>query len=167
VGQIDDISTLEIRAWFDRDTEWLHRALRRRLRLASAEADDLVQSTWLRVLRSTPAEIAHPRAFLAQIALNLFRDDRRRERLRRDKLHLVVVNDAPSHRPDDLQEQEVDRVLEQIIADLPERLRDVFVLSRFERMTNRDIGKHLGISVKTVELRIAKAMEQCLTKLQG
>ena len=69
--------------------------------------------------------------------------------------------------PDRLQEQEADQLLEQIIVDLPQNLRDVFLLSRFRRMTNHDIAEHLGISVKTVEWRMSKAMEHCMTKLRG
>jgi RNA polymerase sigma-70 factor (ECF subfamily) len=34
-------------------------------------------------------------------------------------------------------------------------------------MTNHDIAEHLGISVKTVEWRMSKAMEHCMTKLRG
>ena len=162
-----ELAGVSLATWFGRDAKWLHGMLQHRLRLASAEADDLVQDTWLRVLRSGPSEITHPRAFLSRIALNLFRDNRRRDRLRADKVHLIAANDTPSVRADDLHEQEVDRLLEEIIADLPEPLRDVFVLSRFQRMTNHDIATHLGISVKTVELRMGKAMAQCLTKLRG
>ena len=66
-----------------------------------------------------------------------------------------------------MQEQEADQLLEQIIVDLPQNLRDVFLLSRFRRMTNHDIAEHLGISVKTVEWRMSKAMEHCMTKLRG
>lgn len=153
--------------WFERDAQWLHRLLRRNLRLPAAEADDIVQDTWLRILRAPPAEVDHPRAFLSRVALNLFRDRRRRERLRDEKRHLLAANDHPTPGAHALQEQEADRLLEQIIADLPEGLRDTFLLSRFRRMSNHDIATHLGISVKTVEWRIGKAMEQCMMKLRG
>lgn len=160
-------SATSIDGWFERDGQWLHRLLRRHLRVSHAEAEDIAQDTWLRVLRSPPADVAHPRAFLSRIALNLFRDRLRRDRLRRDRHHLVAVNDGAAPRVDGLHEQEADRILEQIVMDLPQPLRDTFVLSRFRRMTNHDIAAHLGISVKTVEWRIGKAMEQCMTKLRG
>lgn len=156
-----------LETWFDRDARWLHRLLLRNLRLSPTEVDDIVQDTWLRILRSPPGPVAHPRAFLSRIALNLFRDQRRREQLRRDKHHLLAANDIAPPQAQALHEQEAERLIEQIIIDLPEPLRDVFVLSRFRRMTNHDIAEHLGISVKTVEWRIGKAMEQCMKKLRG
>lgn len=165
--QRDEAAAASIEHWFERDGQWLHRLLRRNLRVSPAEADDIAQDTWLRVLRSPPAEVAHPRAFLSRIALNLFRDRRRRERLREDRRHLLAANDIGAPRAEGLHEQEADRLLEQIVMDLPQPLRDTFVLSRFRRMTNHDIADHLGISVKTVEWRIGKAMEQCMTKLRG
>lgn len=153
--------------WFARDAQWLHGLLRRNFRLAPAEADDLVQDTWLRLIRKPPAEISHPRALLSHIALNLFRDSRRREQRRVDHLHLVATNERHDMVPGALVEQEADYLLERIILDLPQPLRDVFMLSRFGRMTNRDIAEHLGIAVKTVEWRIGKALDLCMSKLQG
>lgn len=162
-----DGDTARLDLWFARDAQWLHGLLRRNLRMAPSEADDLVQDTWVRLLRRPPAQVSHPRALLSRIALNLFRDRRRAERVRVDKSHLIAANDAVVQPPPALREQEVDFLLEQLILDLPEPVRDVFMLSRFRRMTNHDIAEHMGISVKTVEWRIGKAMELCLTKLQG
>lgn len=42
---------------------------------------------------------------------------------------------------------------------LPERCRLVFTLSRFEEMTYQQIADHLGISIKTVENQISKALK--------
>jgi len=163
----DEAPAPSLGAWFERDAEWLERLLSRSLRLPSAEAEDIAQDTWLRIARMSPGEVSHPRALLSRIALNLFRDRRRREKVRREKFHLLTANDVAPRGPDRLHEQEAERLLEQIIVDLPQPLRDVFLLSRFRRMTNHDIAVHLGISVKTVEWRICKAMEHCMTKLRG
>lgn len=167
VDHRDKSRTPSLDAWFERDARWLERLLSRSLRLPSVEAEDIAQDTWLRIARMPLGEISHPRAFLSRIALNLFRDRRRREKLRNDKYHLVAANDIAPVGVHGLHEQEADHILEQIIIDLPQPLRDVFLLSRFRRMTNHDIAEHLGISVKTVEWRIGKAMEHCMTKLRG
>jgi len=158
--------TSALRSWHDRDAEWLREILQRRLRVDHALADDIAQETWVRVLKATQVGVEHPRAFLLKIATNLFRDARRRDNLHAFKLKLWSSSQESAFQPQSLEEQEADRLLEQIISSLPEPLRDVFVLSRFQRMTNRDIASHLGISVKTVEARISKALELCLTKLR-
>lgn len=45
------------------------------------------------------------------------------------------------------------------INGLPEKCRIVFNLSRFEQLTHREIAEKLGISVKTIENQITKAMK--------
>ncbi|MBK6932798.1 MAG: sigma-70 family RNA polymerase sigma factor [Saprospirales bacterium] len=48
--------------------------------------------------------------------------------------------------------------LHQAISQLPEKCRLVFSLSRFEHLSHREISTRLGISVKTIENQITKAM---------
>jgi len=147
---------------------WLRSALTRRLRAQPADVDDILQDTWLRAAAGRTSDIEHPKAFLSRIALNLFRDRKRREDVRRDHRRMVFANDAatPSVQPG-LMEQEAAAELEKLIVELPETYRDVFVLSRFRHMTNADIAAHLGISIKTVEWRIGKALELCMIRLRG
>ncbi len=156
-----------LRVWHASHSAWLHAFLRRSLRLQPAEADDIVQDTWLRIIRTSFADIEQPRAFLSRIALNLFRDRRRRDAIRATHYQLVLASDRGAIDPRAMTEQEATRELERVILDLPENLRDVFVLSRFRRMTNQQIATHFGISVKTVEWRIGKAIELCASSLRG
>lgn len=156
-----------LREWHSSHSAWLHAFLRRSLRLQPAEADDIVQDTWLRIIRTSFADVEQPRAFLSRIALNLFRDRRRRDAVRETHYRLALASDRGALDPQAMTEQEAKREFERVILDLPEKLRDVFVLSRFRRMTNQQIAAHLGISVKTVEWRIGKAIELCASGLQG
>lgn len=57
-----------------------------------------------------------------------------------------------------LQLQELERQLRAAINDLPEQCRTIFQLSRYEDLRYRDIGQRLGISVKTVENQMGKAL---------
>jgi len=163
----DEPPETSLRAWHASHSAWLHAFLRRSLRLQSAEADDIVQDTWLRIIRTSLADVEQPRAFLSRVALNLFRDRRRRDQLRGAHYRLVLASAREAIDPRAMTEQEAAREFEAVILDLPENLRDVFVLSRFRRMTNQQIATHLGISVKTVEWRIGKAIELCANRLRG
>ncbi|UAK26507.1 RNA polymerase sigma factor [Sphingomonas nostoxanthinifaciens] len=150
---------------FQDHVQWLRGLLTRRLRVQPTEADDLVQETYLR-LACTAEPISHPRALLSRIALNLFRDSKRREAVRTQHRNVVQLASVRDRQVTDMSEQEASFLLRQIILDMPELYRDVFALSRFRHMTNRDIADHLGISVKTVEWRIGKALEYCVSRLR-
>jgi RNA polymerase sigma-70 factor (ECF subfamily) len=53
------------------------------------------------------------------------------------------------------------------LSELPEQCRTVFQLSRFEQHRYREIAQRLGISEKTVENHIAKALRLLRQKLAG
>jgi RNA polymerase sigma-70 factor (ECF subfamily) len=79
----------------------------------------------------------------------------------------VAANDAePACQKPGLSEQGTALTLERLILSMPEIYRDVFTLSRFRHMTNAQIADHLGISIKTVEWRMGKALELCMIALQ-
>jgi RNA polymerase sigma-70 factor (family 1) len=50
-------------------------------------------------------------------------------------------------------------LLEKGLEELPPKCREVFVLSRFSHMTYKEIASGLGISVKTVENQLGKALK--------
>lgn len=57
-----------------------------------------------------------------------------------------------------LEIQDLQRSIDQAINELPERCRQIFSLSRFEEMSYQEIADQLGISIKTVENQISKAL---------
>lgn len=145
--------------------DWLRRLVAARLRMQPADVDDIVQDTWLRAARPVTTDIAHPRAFLFQTALNLFRDRKRREAVRQQHRESVAADRGGGDRHS-MSEQEAILELERIVLDLPEKIRDVFVLSRFRHMSNAEIATTLGISIKTVEWRMGKALALCTSRLR-
>lgn len=55
-------------------------------------------------------------------------------------------------------EQELEDKLNEVLNTLPERCRQIFMLSRFENKKNREIAEDLDISVKAVEKQITRAL---------
>lgn len=67
---------------------------------------------------------------------------------------------------DRLNERDITDMLDDGIASLPERCKEVFILSRKEFLTNREIAGRMGISIKTVEAQMTIALRQ-LKKSMG
>jgi RNA polymerase sigma factor (sigma-70 family) len=53
------------------------------------------------------------------------------------------------------------------LREMPQELRDVFLLSRFRRKTYPEIAHMLGISSRTVERRMSQAMTLLAARLRG
>ena len=57
-----------------------------------------------------------------------------------------------------LLEMELEDKIAEVIESLPDKCREVFKMSRFEYLKNREIADKLGVSAKTVEKHISKAL---------
>lgn len=99
-------------------------------------------------------------------SLNALRDQRRsltfRARLG------VAVNDAP--RPPDIEQEieaaELATAVARVVARLPERCREVFRLNRYHQLTYAQVAQVLDVSVKTVEIHMARALKELRARLR-
>ncbi len=66
---------------------------------------------------------------------------------------------------DKLRLKELETKLDEALRDLPEQCRTIFQLSRFEELKYAEIAARLGISVKTVENQMGKALKILRSKL--
>ena len=136
----------------------LVRFLAKRLRCV-ATARDVVQDVYFRIRRVPSNEVVeNPRAFVFQVAANLAADHRRVEGRRAELLeevHDLLWGADEEISPDRsvLASNELAH-LERALDRAPEQSRVVFVLNRFEGLTQRDISLRLGISLSTVEKHI-------------
>ena len=78
---------------------------------------------------------------------------------RTDDHRSVSAHDALVHA--DLEKQ-----LMRLVKSLPERRRMIFEMSRLEGLRYNDIAEKLGISLKTVEIQMSKALEFMREKLR-
>lgn len=61
--------------------------------------------------------------------------------------------------PEEIFSEEVESIINQTLRELSEQTRQVFILSRFENKSNKEIAEEMGISVKGVEYHISKALK--------
>lgn len=66
---------------------------------------------------------------------------------------------------DSLVENELKLKIDLSIAELPEKCREIFILSRYENLKYQEIADKLEISVKTVETQMSKALQHMRIRL--
>lgn len=71
----------------------------------------------------------------------------------------MTVDPSDSHTAEAyLHAKELEKKIGEALASLPEACREVFMLSRYENLSYKEIAETLGISVKTVENQMGKAL---------
>lgn len=129
-----------------------------------AEAEDLTQLTFMRVLGSDRSDVSNPAAFVFRVAANLLYD-RSRDRARHAHGRTVSLDDeSVVVLPSDGVTPERIVVARDSIAhafraldELSRTTRDIFVLFRFENLRQREIAERLGMSQAAVEKHVMRA----------
>jgi RNA polymerase sigma-70 factor (family 1) len=125
-----------------------------------AWADDAVQEVFMVVWEKRDSLREDTlQAFLFKVGRNYFLKQKRREaiRLRFDK---EQQEDSPSRSPEEeLEATEFDQKVQSAISGLPEKCRTVFLMSRMDEMSNKQIAESLDVSLKAVEKHITKALK--------
>jgi len=136
---------------------------------SETEADDLVQETFLRVLR-------HRRSFRGQarfttwlyritrnVCLDHLRRTRRRQRVRQRHVTLEgVTSHAEAREP-----LWALPILERALARLPDEKRAAVILSRYYDLSSAEIAKILGCSVGTAKVRVHRALKELRGIVKG
>ena len=137
---------------------------RLRRRFGADAAEDIVQEAFIRIGRYSAADpVRSPKALLTRIAINVGLDQARTypDQLTVD---LETLETRAEGRAEAGQAETL--LLKQIVLQLPKPLQDVFILQRFTGMSYAEIARHCGVSVKTVEWRMSKALAICTARLR-
>lgn len=131
------------------------------------DIEDLTQDTFLKAQQITDWNtVNHPRAYLLQMARNLFLD-----RLRKEQRNIVSFGDdvlpKTPQSSDRSPEQEAIHQDEyahlcHAIERLTPKVRKAVVLHKFFHLSHMEVAAAMGISPRTVEKHIAKGVAECL-----
>ncbi len=128
----------------------------------SVTAEDIVQDVFYEVWRKKD-ELKIQQSVLAYLkracrnkTLNYIRDNNFKWE---EDAVLSEMEDHGYTTDEMISAEELNAIIHDVIANLPERCGIIFSLSRFEEMSYNEIAKDLGISVKTVENQISKALK--------
>ena len=126
------------------------RALARALVADEADADEVVQQSWLRVLEHGGDDIVRPRWWLGRIVRNVAHNLRRSDRRRQAREQLVALAAAVPSSAEWMEREERRRRLVELVDALPTEHRAVLLLRYFEGLPPRRIATRLGLPVGTV-----------------
>lgn len=71
----------------------------------------------------------------------------------------IRISTLESCDPNEIFSDKVESIIRETLKLLPEQTRRIFLLSRFENKSNKEIAEQMGVSIKGVEYHISKALK--------
>ncbi|MBX7201056.1 MAG: RNA polymerase sigma factor [Rhodospirillaceae bacterium] len=168
----DDAQAARFGLFFSRYDRELRRFLGNYLSDKS-DVDDCVQESFLNLWRQEAKGTLRedPRGYLFITARNVIRDFKRKMRVRHSDHHVPLSEDLHGLRSVEnetaLSHREGLRLIEAQLEGLRPSTRLVFLLHYVEMLPFDDIAKRLGVTTRTVEREMARALEHCRAALAG
>lgn len=137
-----------------------------------AEAEDLMQEVWVKVVRyeSYVAEVEHIKAWLTTICMNTFRD-RYRKNVRRSKymmsqpetLDVPVLDLVPNNDPSTetvVEQEAISKIVQEKIAQLDAIYRNTLLYFYVNQYSLVEIAELMKVSIGTVKSRLFRAKQR-------
>ncbi|KAA1243648.1 RNA polymerase sigma factor [Aquimarina sp. RZ0] len=123
-------------------------------------AEDIVQESFIKLWENCKkVDYDNALFFLKSVAKNIFLNSVKHQKVVLHYKNTSKKNNTDIVSPDFvLEQQEFYQKVKKVIADLPEKEREVFLLNRIDKIKYREIAILLDISLKTVEKRMHNAL---------
>ena len=148
---------------YERYRQSLYRYMLRQISVSDPVLNELYQDVWLKLINSRKQYKVKAgfKTYLYQIANNTIKDYFRRESVRKIMLNLEheeeIVDEGIA--PDEkLAKQQLVEKFKQVLAELPQPQRDVFLLREEAGLTSVQIAEMMQVSVDTVKSRMRYAV---------
>jgi RNA polymerase sigma-70 factor (ECF subfamily) len=109
-----------------------------------------------------------PKSYLYKIITNNILDNFKHQKIRQQYVQFILQSmpeETSANSFDNIDVKQLQADIDAAIAELPEQMRRIFELSRFEGLKYGEIAAQLNISVKTVETQIGRALARLREKL--
>ncbi len=122
--------------------------------------EDIVQEIFLDLLvRSSSIEIKNIRAYLFQAVKFQVTNHIKKIKFIDKRAEIIESHFIGNNVEDYISTVETQSLINESISSMPNRSREVFYLSRYENLSNKEIASRLGISVFTVETHMKKSLK--------
>ena len=140
-------------------------------------AEDIVSESLIRLWEQMKKETIEPvRPFLFSILKNRSLDYLRHEVIKQS-VHNNITNilkreleirtaSLEASDPRNVFSEEIQSIFEKTLNSLPEKTREIFIISRFSDRTHKEIAELYGISVKGVDYHIMQSIQKLKTALK-
>jgi RNA polymerase sigma-70 factor (ECF subfamily) len=160
----------ELSDWFQHHVQPHEPRLRAWLRSrfsSEGDIDDLVQETYVRLLRArVEGEVASPKAFLFAVARNLAMDRVRRRRVANTEPLTendeFAVLEGGEGIPETIAHNQELELLTEAIQSLPDRCRQIFTLRKVYGLSQVVIAERLGVSENTISAQLTIGVRKCM-----
>lgn len=133
---------------------------------STAEAEDVSQEAFLRAYAAeVGGATAYSEALLYTVARNLALSELRKRTTRASEEYEELFHRDANQSRNDPEAQVIDRDLiacvERAMSRMPPKCLEVFQMRKIDDMSHAEISAQLGISVKTIERHLTKALRIC------
>ena len=132
-------------------------------------SQDIVLEVFLKVWeKRSKIDSLNLEAFLFRLVRNSCIDYIKHIKVVNNRMHEIEIStkyeelyriDFVGNEPYILIEQELKNKIEKTVQSLPNRCREVFILSRIDGLKNKEIAEKLNINIKNVERHLNRAMQ--------
>lgn len=134
-----------------------------------SDTEELLQTVFLSLWehRQSLDDSLSIRNYIYRSAFNQIYDRLRKRLVHNKYLEYQIHNTEPeyNHSPNNLYYEDLKNSIDTIVDKLPAHQKNIFLMSRYENMSHKEIAEKLNLSVRTVETQIYRVLIKIRKKL--
>ena len=126
------------------------------------EATDTVQEVFMTIWekKDTFLDTKNPKAYLMTSVKNRCLNKLTRKKIEQNSVDIlddIII--SPDTTLSNIEAKQMEAKIKTLLNNLPDKCKEIFILSRFEQLSYKEIAGLLDVSVKTVENQISNALK--------